>query len=233
LSAVFITGNWGLYVWAVAHDHVIEASLAYFLVPLVSVAFGVLLFGEPITRLQFGALALAGVGIAAQAAAIGAFPWVALALCLSWSLYSLVRKQAPVPAAGGLLAETMILAPAAAVGLWWLARQPEGVAFGAGATPSLLLGLLGVVTAAPLILFAFGARRLRFSTLGMLQFIAPSLQFLIGVAWGEPLTPLRLFSFAVIWAGLAIYTWDAIARERRLAAAAPSRASTASPGSAE
>lgn len=216
-SSVFIAGNWAIYVWAVAHDHVIEASLAYFLAPLVNVAFGVTLFGERLTTLQVAALALAALGIVVQGAALGAFPLVAVALCATWCLYGLVRKQAPVPAAGGLLMETLILAGPALAGLWWLSTHGGGLAIDDSPLRGLLLALSGVATALPLILFAFGARRLRFSTLGMLQFIAPSAQFLIGVAYGEPLTPLRLASFALIWAGLALFTWDTLTRERRRA----------------
>lgn len=214
VSSVFIAANWAIYVWAVANEHVIEASLAYFLTPLVNVAFGVVLFKERLTRAQAGALALAAAGIAVQAAALGAFPWIALALCGSWSIYGLVRKQAPVPAAGGLLVETLILAPVAGLGLWWLAGA-QGLSFDDSPMRATLLALSGIATAFPLILFAFGARRLRFSTLGMLQFIAPTAQFLIGVAYGEPLTPLRLLSFLMIWAGLVAFTWDAVSRERR------------------
>lgn len=219
LSSVLIAANWAIYVWAVANARVIEASLAYFLTPLVNVSFGVLLFGERLTRLQAGALALAAAGIAAQAIAIGAVPWVGLALCFTWSLYGLVRKQAPVPAAGGLLVETLILAGPSAALLWALSGG-AGIAFDDGPREATILALAGVVTATPLILFAFGARRLRFSTLGMLQFIAPSAQFAIGVAYGEPLTPLRVASFALIWIGLAIFTWDAVSRERQRAALA-------------
>jgi chloramphenicol-sensitive protein RarD len=218
LSSVFIAVNWAIYVWAVANARVIEASLAYFLTPLVNVAFGVTLFNERLTRFQAGALALAAAGIVAQAAALGAVPWVSLALCATWSAYGLVRKQAPVPAAGGLVVETLILAAPSALTLWWLATHGSGLAFDDSASNATLLALSGVATALPLILFAFGARRLRFSTLGMLQFIAPSIQFLLGVAWGEPLTPLRIASFALIWAGLAVFTWDATVRERQRAA---------------
>ena len=220
LSSLFIAGNWAIYVWAVANDHLIESSLAYFLTPLVNVAFGVTLFGERLTKFQGAALTLAALGIVTQAVAIGAFPWVAVALCASWSCYGLVRKQAPVPAAGGLLIETLILTVPSALGLWWLSMQKSGLAFDDSPQNAVLLALSGVATALPLILFSFGARRLRFSTLGMLQFIAPTVQFFIGVAYGEPLTPLRIGSFALIWAGLALFTWDAIARERQRVAAA-------------
>lgn len=220
LSSLFIAGNWAIYVWAVANAHVIEASLAYFLTPLVNVAFGVTLFGERLTKLQAGALALAAMGIVAQGVALGSFPVVAVALCATWSAYGLVRKQAPVPAAGGLLVETLILAAPSAFGLWWLAAHGGGLAFDDSPSNAVLIALSGVATALPLILFAFGARRLKFSTLGMLQFIAPSMQFVIGVAYGEPLTPLRIVSFAFIWAGLVAFTWDAFVRERQRTAIA-------------
>ena len=218
LSSVFIAGNWAIYVWAVANNHVIESSLAYFLTPLVNVTFGVTLFGERVTKFQGAALALAALGIVAQAVALGAFPWVAVALCASWSCYGLVRKQAPVPAAGGLLIETLILTIPSALGLWWLSTRKAGLAFDDSTSHAVLLALSGLATALPLILFSFGARRLRFSTLGMLQFIAPTAQFFIGVAYGEELTPLRIASFALIWAGLIVFTWDAVSRERRRAA---------------
>ena len=218
LSSLCIAVNWAIYVWAVANHHVIEASLAYFLTPLVNVAFGVTLFRERITAAQTGALALAAIGIAVQAAALGAFPWVSIALCASWSLYGLVRKQAPVPAAGGLLAETLILAIPSALGLWWVSTTAQGITFDDSPSNALLLAASGLATAIPLILFSFGARRLKFSTLGMLQFLAPSIQFFIGWAYGEPLTPLRVASFALIWLGLVIFTADSLWRERQRAA---------------
>lgn len=215
LSSVFIAVNWAIYVWAVANHRVIEASLAYFLTPLVNVAFGVTLFKERLTAAQAGALALAAVGIGVQAYALGAFPWVSIALCASWSLYGLVRKQAPAPAAGGLLAETMILAVPAALGLWWVSTTTQGLTFDDSLSNGLLLAASGLATAVPLILFSFGARRLKFSTLGMLQFLAPSIQFFIGWAYGEPLTTLRIASFVLIWIGLALFTAEAVWRERQ------------------
>jgi chloramphenicol-sensitive protein RarD len=217
LSSTLIAVNWGAYVWAIANHHVIEASIAYFVTPLVSVGFGVLFFKETITRVQIASLALAAAGVALQAITLGAVPWVALVMCASWSFYALVRKKAPVPAAGGLLTETLILAPIAAAALVLLARGP-GLAT---STPGelALLSLSGAVTATPLILFAFGARRLTFSTLGLLQFIAPTLQLFIGIAQGEVVTPVRMAGFVLIWIGLGAFSWEAFVRDRRSAAA--------------
>lgn len=212
LSSLLIAGNWGIYVWAIAAERVIEASLAYFLTPLVQVAFGVLLFRERLSAFQGAALALAAAGIVVQSVALGAFPVVAVALCATWSCYGLVRKAAPVPAAGGLLVETIYLAPLAAAALIWI-NGHSGLAFPQSGAHAGLLALSGVATGLPLILFAFGARRLRFSTIAMLQFIAPTIQFFIGVALGEPLSPLRLASFALIWTGLALFAWDALRKD--------------------
>jgi chloramphenicol-sensitive protein RarD len=213
LSAVLIAVNWWIYVWAVANGHVIESSLAYFLTPLVNVAFGVAFFGERPGRIQIAALVLAGLGVLVQALALGGPPWIALGLCASWSCYGLVRKQAPVSAAAGLFVETLILAGPAAIALALLA-QAVPLAATSGPDHLTLLALTGPVTAIPLILFAFGARRVPFSMLGLLQYIAPSLQFLLGIAFGEPLTPMRVASFALIWSGLALFSLDALRRDR-------------------
>ncbi|MBS0384489.1 MAG: EamA family transporter RarD, partial [Proteobacteria bacterium] len=153
-SACFIFVNWGLYVWLVMTQRVIESALAYFLTPLVAVAVGVLAYKERITSAQLAALVLAGVGIIVQAFALGAPPWMALALCGTWSMYIVIRKHAPVPAAVGLLVETIVLAPIAAGFLWW-ASQSAPLAFGSNAAHSLLLMLAGPATAIPLTAFAF------------------------------------------------------------------------------
>jgi chloramphenicol-sensitive protein RarD len=213
-SACFIFVNWGLYVWLVMTHRVIESALAYFLTPLVAVAVGVLLYKERITSPQIAALALALVGIVVQGFALGAPPWMALALCATWSMYIVIRKQAPVPAAVGLLVETVVLAPVAAGFLWW-AAQSAPLAFGTSPSHSILLALAGPATAIPLTAFAFGARRVSFTTLGLLQFLAPSLQFATGIAFGEPFTPLRGASFALIWIGLVFFSWDSLRRARR------------------
>ncbi|MBI1188413.1 MAG: EamA family transporter RarD [Alphaproteobacteria bacterium] len=211
LSATFIFFNWGLYVWAVATDRVLSAALAYFIAPLVQVALGVLLYGERMRALQWAALALAAAGVVAQGVALGAFPWVSILLCATWCAYGLVRKRTDVPAATGLLIETLILLLPAAGLLMWVGGEALTLTDGAGAF--WLLALAGPLTAVPLALFAFGARRLNFSTIGLLQFIAPSLQFLVGAALGEPLGALRLASFGLIWAGLVVFCFDVWRRE--------------------
>jgi chloramphenicol-sensitive protein RarD len=212
-SSCFIFVNWGLYVWLVLTDRVIESALAYFLAPLVAVAVGVMFFRERITGAQIAALALAAIGIVVQGFALGAPPWMALALCATWSAYAVIRKRAPVPAAVGLLVETLALAPLC-LGLLWWAAQSAPLSFTTGWDHAALLALAGPATALPLMAFTFGARRVSFVTIGLLQFIAPSLQFMTGLAFGEPFTPLRAASFVLIWAGLAFFSWDTLRRAR-------------------
>ncbi|MBX3510969.1 MAG: EamA family transporter RarD [Hyphomonadaceae bacterium] len=216
VSACFIFVNWGLYVWLVLQARVIESSLAYFLAPLVAVAVGVVFYNERINMPQLIALALAFVGVVVQGFALGAPPWMALALCGTWSAYAVIRKRAPVPAATGLFVETVALAPLALGLLYWTA-QSAPLSFGLDWRHAILLALSGVVTAVPLMAFAFGARRVSFTTLGLLQFLAPSLQFATGLAYGEPFTPLRAASFALIWVGLVFFAWDVLRRAQRQA----------------
>lgn len=212
-SAAFIFVNWGLYVWLVLQSRVIEASLAYFLAPLVSVAVGVIFFRERITAPQVGALTLAGAGVVVQGFALGAPPWMALALCATWSVYAVIRKRAQVPAATGLFIECLAMAPVAIALLAWAGAEAP-LAFDTNLGHAVLLALAGPVTALPLMAFTFGARRVSFSTLGLLQFIAPSLQFATGVVFGESFTPLRAMSFALIWLGLGLFSWDSVRRAR-------------------
>ncbi len=213
LSALFIFANWSIYVWLVLDHRVMEASLAYFISPLVNVAMGVFLFGERVSGMKLWALGFAALGVIVQGLALGAPPWMALALCATWSAYSLIRKQAPVPATTGLLVETLALA-APAVGLLVWASAEAPLAFSDSIGHAALLALAGPVTALPLLLFTFGARRVPFTALGLLQYFAPSLQFLIGLAFGELFTPLRGLSFALIWIGLVLYSWDSIKRTK-------------------
>lgn len=212
-SSVFIFVNWGIYVWLVLHERVIESALAYFLAPLVAVAVGVLFFKEKVSIPQVVALFLALAGVIVQGFALGAPPWMALALCATWSTYAVIRKRAQVPAGVGLLIETLTLAPVA-IGLMWFAAQSAPLAFTTGWDHAILLALAGPATALPLMAFTFGARRVSFVTLGLLQFVAPSLQFATGILYGEPFTALRAASFALIWAGLGFFAWDTLRRAR-------------------
>ncbi|MCA8886940.1 MAG: EamA family transporter RarD [Hyphomonadaceae bacterium] len=215
VSACFIFVNWGLYVYLVLHERVIESALAYFLAPLVAVAVGVLFFGERISAPQIVALALALVGVVVQGLALGAPPWMALALCATWSAYAVIRKRAPVPAAVGLLIESLALMPLVGGLLWWASSQAP-LSFTSSWSMAFLLAIAGPVTAIPLMAFAFGARRVSFTTLGLLQFLAPTLQFATGLAFGEPFTPLRAASFVLIWLGLAFFSWDTLRRARQV-----------------
>jgi chloramphenicol-sensitive protein RarD len=215
VSACFVFVNWGLYVYLVLNERVIESSLAYFLAPLVAVAVGVLFFGEKIRLAQLVALALALVGVVVQGFALGAPPWMALALCGTWSVYAVIRKRAPVPAAVGLLIESLALMPLVAGLLWWAASEAP-LSFTTDWSTAILLAIAGPVTAIPLMAFAFGARRVSFTTLGLLQFLAPTLQFSTGIAFGEPFTPLRAASFVLIWVGLAFFAWDTLRRARQV-----------------
>ncbi len=220
VSAVFILVNWGLFVWAVAQERLLEGSLAYFLAPLVGVGLGVALFRERISRAQLAALALAGVGVVVMGLALGAPPWIAIGLCATWSVYALVRKQTPVPAAVGLLVETLVLVLPAGALLAWVAHT-SGLKTDDSAANMALLALSGPATATPLILFSLAARRVRFATLGMLQYIAPTGQFLLGLLWGEPFTALHAASFTLIWIGLACFSADALNRDRKAREAPP------------
>jgi len=216
-TAALIGGNWLLYIWAVTHDHVMESSLGYFINPLVNVLLGVAVLRERPNRLQATAVALAAVGVAVLTLGYGRFPWIALGLATSFALYGLARKTVAADAVVGLFVETSLLAPLAAAFL--LAREHTGAgAFGhAGPFATLLLLLAGPVTAVPLVLFTEGARRLPLSTVGLFQYISPSCQFLLAVLlYREPFTASHAATFACIWAGLALLTWDLRRRWRAL-----------------
>ena len=214
LSAALISVNWFLYIWSVANAHVLEASLGYFINPLVNVALGVLVLRERVSRVQGVAIALAAAGVLAMAVGGGAL-WISLTLAVSFGLYGLIRKLVAIDALGGLTVETLLLAPFAAVALA-LGGATGTAAWGGGARIDLLLAFTGVATAAPLLLFAAAARRLRYSTLGLLQYIAPTLALLEAVLlFGEPLRAVHLVAFPLIWLGCGLYAWDSVRAARR------------------
>lgn len=214
-SASLIAVNWFIYIWSIGHAHVLEASLGYFINPLVNVALGVAVLGERVSRVQKLAVAIAAAGVLAMVVAGGGAIWISLTLAVSFALYGLIRKVAAIDALGGLTVETLLLAPAALAVVLYAGQTGQG-AWGYDGRLDLLLVLAGAVTAAPLLMFAAAARRLRYATLGLLQYIAPSLQFAEAVLlFGEPLRPVHLVTFALIWTGCAVYAWDSLRIARR------------------
>ncbi|MFD1610403.1 EamA family transporter RarD [Sphingomonas tabacisoli] len=213
-SSLLIAANWLIYIWAIGANHVLETSLGYFLNPLVNVVMGVALLKERLTRGQGIAVALAAAGVSVLALGATSGLWISLALALTFATYGLLRKIAPVDSLEGLMIETLLLSPVAALYLWWLSAH-GGVAFGSDTRVSVLLALGGIVTATPLLLFAAAARRLRYSTLGLLQYLAPTIQFLLAVlAYGEKLTTAHIVCFVLIWSGLAVFALDGLRRAR-------------------
>jgi chloramphenicol-sensitive protein RarD len=209
LSACLIGGNWLLYVWAVGQNRIVESSLGYFINPLINVAMGVAFFREKLTRWQIAAITLAAAGVLNQTFLVGAFPFVALGLALTFASYGLVRKLAQVDAAAGLFWESVVLLLPALVAIAWFAKAGLPI-MGGSPRMALLLLALGPATSIPLILFAVGARGLPFTTLGLLQYMAPTLQFATGIALGEAFTTAHALTFALIWSGLAIYSFATI-----------------------
>ncbi len=214
-TTLLISVNWLLYIWSVNAGHLLEASMGYFMNPLVTILLGVVFLKEGLDRRQAFAVGLAALGVAWMVVAHGRLPWISLALALSFALYTLLRKQASIDAVAGLLVETSLLAPFAAawlLRLWWRGEAHFGTSTGM----SLLLLSAGAVTALPLVWFTLGVHQLRLSTIGLLQYVAPTLQFSLAVlAYREPFGATQLVTFAFIWAGLGLYTADAIARSRR------------------
>lgn len=220
ISAALISVNWLVYVWAVQHGHVLETSLGYFLNPLVNVLLGVVLLRERLGTAQIVAVALAAVGVAVLATGAGQGIWISLALAFSFGFYGLVRKIAPVESLEGLTIETAILAPLAAIYLFWLSGH-GGLGYGQTPLWTAMLTISGIVTATPLLLFAAAARRLPYSTLGLLQYLAPTMQFLLAISFfGEKMTTAHAICFALIWTGLAIYAVSGIIAARRSRAVA-------------
>lgn len=206
LSAVLISINWLVYVWAVQNGRVIESSLGYFINPLVNVALGVLVLRERLNRPQQLAVGLAAAGVAYLTWQAGAPPWIALVLACSFSGYGLVRKTVGVDAMAGLGTETLLLAPLGVGYLALMEVQGTGALGNASPLAIVLLLLSGVVTAVPLWLFSFGARRVAYSTVGLVQYVGPTLQLLIGVlVYQERFTPARAVGFGLIWLALALY----------------------------
>jgi chloramphenicol-sensitive protein RarD len=221
-SAAFIVTNWTIYIYAAVNHHILAASLGYFLNPLVNVLLGVLIFKERLNYWQKVAVALAFAGVMMMAFAALDTVWISLVLALTFAFYGLVRKLAPVGAMQGLAVETCLLAPLATLYLVVLSGE-QGLAFiNGGTSVTVLLIFSGILTSLPLILFSSAARSLPMVTLGLLQYIAPTLQFIVGWAvFQEPLSANKLASFAIIWVALAIFAMDMVWRRGRAAPVIP------------
>lgn len=218
-SAVLIAVNWGLFIWAVTADRIIDTSLGYYINPLVSFVLGVVWLGERLTKLQLVAVGLAVLGVVNQTVAVGYLPWISLALAVSFGIYGLIRKMVPVESLEGLTVEALLLAPLSLGYIIYLASAGTGAFLQQGMSLDLLLILAGPLTAIPLLLFAAGARLVRLSTMGFLQYLAPSISLVLAVfLYNEPFTQAHAVTFALIWSALALVTWEALRRERYSAA---------------
>ncbi len=215
-SALLLCANWFLYIWAINNGHVIDASLGYFINPLFNVVLGFLLLKERLRPVQWIAIALAGAGVAWLTWQSGQFPWIALLLAASFGAYGLMRKTAALGALEGLAFETMLLFPVALAYLGWLAAHGQSTFVNtASVSTRALLVAAGPITAIPLLLFAAGARRIPLSVLGLLQYIAPTMQLLLGVwIFHEVFDSARVSGFAVIWSALALYATEGLLRRK-------------------
>jgi chloramphenicol-sensitive protein RarD len=215
-SALLLSINWFLYIWSVNAHRVVDASLGYFINPLVNVLLGVAVLGERLRRGQWVAIAVAGAGVAWLTWASGSPPWIGLGLATTFGIYGLLRKTAALGALHGLAMETAVLLPIALGYFVFLGVTGHSHFISDGASVRLLLLAAGPVTGIPLLLFAAGARLIPLSLLGLLQYIGPTLQLLIGLfLWHEPFVPAKAFGYSIIWVALALYTAEALVVTRR------------------
>lgn len=218
-TAILIAINWYIYIVAVQTGRIFQASLGYYINPLIFVLAGVVFFNEQLRKLQILAVALAAAGVIVLTVSGGEFPWIALSLGFSFAMYGVIRKRVVIGAMPGLFIETLVLVPFALLFLGWLMQAGEASfgAVGPGLTSLLLLA--GPITVVPLVMFAVATRRLNLSTVGFMQFLAPSMQFLTGVYYGEQLTLPRLVCFACIWTAVIVFSADAIYSQKKRASA--------------
>ncbi|CAN5429935.1 EamA family transporter RarD [soil metagenome] len=217
LASTAIAINWGLFIYAVTHDHVIEASLGYFINPLVSVLLGVVVLGERLRPVQWCAVALGAMAVIVLSVGYGRLPYLALAIAFSFGIYGLLKKQANLGAREGLFVETLCLAPVALAFLIVIEFTGDATFGHAGVSNALLLAGTGVITAVPLLLFGGAATRLSLSTIGILQYLGPVIQFILGlVVFHEAMTGARWIGFLLVWSALAVFTLDALTNHRRI-----------------
>jgi chloramphenicol-sensitive protein RarD len=210
-TAVIISGNWLLYIWAVNNNYLLQASLGYYINPLVNVLLGTIFLRERLRRMQIVAVLMAAAGVLYLTVYYGAFPWIALTLALTFGFYGLIRKTAPVGSLIGLAVETMLLCLPAIICLIYLESRGLAFIFRVGLGLDLLLIGCAPLTAVPLLFFTLGAKRLYLSTVGLMQYIAPTCMFLLAViVYGEPFSTVQIWTFTMIWAALAVYSTDSL-----------------------
>lgn len=206
LTAALVSVNWSIYVWAIANDHALDTALGYYINPLFSIALGALLLRESLTRTQLAAVGLAAVGVLVLIIDAGTVPWVALSLTVSWGFYAFFKRSLPIGANQGFLLEVLILLPIALGYLIWLGATDQGH-FATNSRDTLLLMAAGLVTAVPLLFYANGAKLVRLSTIGVLQYFAPTMIFLIAIfVFGEEVGHGRMIAFPLIWTALVVYS---------------------------
>ena len=216
IAAILLSVNWGTYIWAVNAGYVVEASLGYFINPLVNVLLGVAFLGEKLRIGQVVAVLLAGLGVVYLTVSYGSLPWISLVLAFTFGLYGLIKKTAALESMHGFSLETLVLFLPALVYLLYREAAGVGAFVHLGLVPTLLLILAGPVTSVPLLLFGYAARRVPLSMLGFLQYIAPTLQFILGVfVYIEPFPPARLVGFCIIWVALLVYSLEGVLFSRR------------------
>jgi len=213
LSASFVSVNWFLYIVTIQRDEIFQASLGYYINPLMYVAVGVLFLGEKLRRFQLAAIILAAIGVAVLTFSGGMFPWIAIALAVSFTFYGVIRKQVVVGAMAGLFIETMFIVPFAVFYLVALSQAGEAVLASADTSTILLLSLSGPLTVLPLLFFAIAARRLPLTTIGMMQFMAPTINFAVAIYYGEVLTVAHIICFTCIWLAISLFIYDAWRRK--------------------
>ncbi|MDL2399969.1 EamA family transporter RarD [Rhizobium mayense] len=215
VTAMLITINWGTYVWAIGAGHSLDAALGYFINPLFSIALGALLLKERLAPTQIVAIALAAAAVVILTVEAGTLPWVALSLTFSWGFYAFFRKTLPVGPNQGFFIEVLLLCIPALLYILYLEARGEGHLYRTGLSDMALLLGCGLVTALPLMIFANGAKLLRLSTIGIMQYIVPTMVFLIAVfLFKEPFGTTQMIAFSLIWAGLALYSWSMLRQSR-------------------
>lgn len=216
ITSILIAANWGTYIWAVTHDHMLDASLGYFINPLMTVGFGVLFLKEKLAGKQWLAIALAAIGVMIEVIQLGTLPWVALVVSITFALYGLLRKKINVEAQTGLFVETLILLPVALLYLFSISEHPTADLAQNSANLNLLLMLAGVITTVPLLFFTAATTKVSLSVLGFIQYITPSIVFLMAIfMYNEPLIPETLFTFGCIWLALIIFSIEVIQEHKK------------------